>query len=127
MTAIRSNKALKYNPIKPNEQEIIELRIIDVREFLDSKLFIISIQDALVKNGADGNEGIFPLTIRAKQFTFDEVDNLASILQGSGIVLEGTYTEQRLQLLQAGLLLTTQSDPYPIYFSNSEDWVIFNE
>jgi len=131
---IKSNKKLKYNPIKPNEEGIIELKIVEVRELIDSRLFIISVQDGVIgeatrefinEEGEVEIETYATYTIlntRMKQLTFDEVDGLEVILSGSGIELEGTYTEKRMQLLQLGLLYITQNDPYPIYFSASEDW-----
>jgi len=120
MTAIRSNKALKYNAIKPNEEAIIELKIIEVRENIESELFVITVQDSVINN-VDGVEVKTILTSRMKQLTFAEVDGLEALLS-SQAPLQGTYMEKRLQLLQAGLLFITKTDEAPVYFSKAEDW-----
>ena len=168
MTAIKSNKALKYNPIKPNEEGIIELKIVNISEYIDQRLFIITIQDSVInqelvnvstlirtdqistpvldENGdpvldENGDPTVIiteqnvyediptlqetsrkALNNRVKQLTFAEVDGLEDLLSESGIVLEGSYMERRLQLLQAGLLHITKTDEYPVYFSAPEDW-----
>lgn len=118
MVAIRSNKALKYNPIRPDQEGIIELKIVDVREFLESELFVISIQDSIIVE-SEGVESATVLTTRSKQFTFTELDALEASLQPQP---GETYMEQRLNLLKAGLLFITQNDPFPVYFSEAADW-----
>ena len=117
MATIRSNKPLKYNPIKPNEEGIIELKITNSYELVDSKICIITIQDSVIIDDVS-----IILTIRQKQFTFDELDYLESVLPTP----EGSYMERRIQRFQQGLLYITQNDPHPIYFSESVDWELYN-
>jgi hypothetical protein len=115
MVAIQSNKALKYNPIQPNAEGIIELQIIDVREFLEQELCVISVQDSVIIEDVKT-----VLTVRSKQFTFAELDALEAVLP----VSEGSYMERRLNRLQNGLLYITQNDAHPIYFSEASDWEV---
>jgi len=114
MVAIRSKKVLYFNPIQPDAQGIIQLQILDVREFLEQELCVVSIQDSVIV-------GDIPtvLTVRSKQLTFAELDALEAALQPQP---GATYMEQRLNLLKAGLLFITKNDPHPVYFSAAADW-----
>lgn len=118
MPTIISNKPLKYDPIRPQAEGIIELSILDVRDFTKEEITIVTIEDSIVIDGHRQQ-----LNIRQKQFTFAELDALAEGLSDL-IDPESSYMQQRLQLLEAGLLYVTQNDPSPIYFSSSEDWEI---
>jgi hypothetical protein len=113
---IRSNTALKYNPIRPDQEAIIQLRIVDVREFFDSELCVVSIEDAIVNE--DGSTTV--LTTRVKQFSFSELDALEDLLP----VPTGSYMERRIQRFQQGLLFITQNDAHPVYFSTADDWEV---
>lgn len=119
MIAIRSTKALAYNPIQPNEEGIIELSILEVREFFDQSICVISVQDALITE-IEGVETRTVLTVRSKQFTFNELEALEDLLP----VPEGTYMERRIQRFKDGLLFITQNDAHPVYFSDPTDWEI---
>lgn len=104
----------------------------DVREFIDSELFVISVQDAVISEvstvttDAEGVETVTAtevktvLNTRMKQLTFAEVDALEAMLPAQ----TGSYMQQRLKLLQQGLLVITQTDAHPIYFSQASDWEI---
>lgn len=118
MPKIISNKPLKYDPIRPQAEGVIELQILDVRDFTQSEITVVTIEDSIV---IDGNRQ--QLNIRQKQFSFAELDALAEALADL-IDPESSYMQQRLQLLEAGLLHVTQNDPNPIYFSAPEDWEI---
>lgn len=114
MIAIRSNKALKYNPIKPNETGIIELRITEIRELMDNQTTILTINDYLI------GESDVLLNTRYKQFSFSELDQLELLLADSA----GTYMEKRIQQFKDGLLFITRNDAHPVYFSAAEDWEV---
>lgn len=117
MTAIRSNKALKFNPIRPDQEGIIELQILDIREDMNQELCFIAVQDAVITE-SEGVETKTVLTVRSKQFSFAELDALENVLPAH----EGSYMERRLQRFKDGLLYITQNDPNPIYFSEAADW-----
>lgn len=114
MPKIQSNRSLKYDPIKPQLEGVIELKIIEVKDYLDEKLTVVTVEDRLT-----GTNQL--LATRNKTLTFEQIDQLEQLLSSES-VLEGTYMERRLQLLALGLLYITKSDENPIYFSNFEDW-----
>jgi len=114
MTAIRSNTPLKYNPIQPDQEAIIQLRILDVREFFEQELCVVTIEDSLVNE----DDTTTVLNTRVKQFSFAELDALENVLPAP----EGSYMERRIQRFKDGLLFITQNDPNPIYFSEAADW-----
>lgn len=117
MPKIQSNKALKYDPIKPQLEGIIELKIVKVQDHLEEQLTVITVQDQLITEN-----GVQNLALRNKTLSFAEIDGLEQYLTSQLGELTGTYMEKRLQLLQAGLKYITQTDPNPIYFSSAEDW-----
>lgn len=119
MPKIRSNKPLKYSPINPEFESIIELKITEIRDYIDSQLTIVTIEDSLVNS--DGS--LTQLNIRQKQFTFTEIDQLKELICQNVDTSELSYMEERLILLQEGLLLITKQDP--IYFSTVADWEVF--
>lgn len=136
MPKIRSNKALKYDPIKPQLEGVVQLEIIEVKDYLEQGLTVVTVRDSIVTTVTtvktvivDGEEveqeetveQFQQLNIRNKTFTFEQVNDLESLLSDQLTVTE-PYMARRLQLLSVGLLFITQNDEYPLYFSTGSDW-----